>query len=197
VTNTMQSFAGHYAALDTEDLLEIGRNDLLDEARAALTAELEKRGVPLERATQIQAAGEADRASEPQRTERLASRFKRLIAFAIDFWVVFIVLLLVLLPLRFLSADVHLNVVLAAWLTYMLLRDSIPGQSIGKRVLGLRVVKQENGLSCTWQESLGRNITHLFFYIDALFVLGERRLRLGDRLADTLVVKASAASESR
>ena len=55
MTNTMQSFADHYAALDTEELLEIGRNDLLDEARTALTAELEKRGVPLERATQIQA----------------------------------------------------------------------------------------------------------------------------------------------
>lgn len=186
----MPSFASHYVDLHTDELLDIARKDLLDEARVALNAELQKRGVSLEQATQTRMEGVAERRVAQEQSARLGSRFIRLLAFTIDLWGALLVLLIVLLPLRAFSVDVYVYVALLPWLLYVLLRDSIPGQSVGKRLLGLRVIERETGLSCTWQKSLARNLTHLFFYIDALFILGERKLRLGDRVANTLVVKA-------
>lgn len=187
----MSSFSEHYANLDTEVLLDVARKDLLDEARASLNAELQKRGIPIEQATQAQLEGVEDRAMEEKHSAELGSRFSRFVAFAIDFWGVGFALAIVLLPVRGLSDDFYAYVLFTFWLSYVLLRDSVPGQGIGKRLLGLRVVQQESRLPCTWQGSVVRNLAHLFFWIDAIFILGERKLRLGDRLANTLVIKRS------
>src|SRR5437764_3478041 len=65
----------------------------------------------------------------------------------------------------------------------MLLRDGYKGRSLGKRMLGLRVVTP-SGDGCGWWRSILRNIVLILFPIELFFVL-RGRARLGDRLART------------
>lgn len=84
----------------------------------------------------------------------------------------------------------------SAWLVlYMLFRDAISGQSVGKRIFGLRVVAAGSGKPGNWRHSLVRH--GLFWLLSlvgvgllveplmALFHPGGRRL--GDLLAKTEV----------
>lgn len=190
----MQQLRKHYEAQHTEILLDIAKKHLTDEARIVLGEVLSNRGVAPE---QIEAAKHAfisEQAAALEEENRLASRWKRLLAFAIDVWGAAIVLFVVLLPLRFLSLDLHFNAVTLLWLAYFLLRDSIPGQGIGKRLLGLRVVHEQTGRACSWLQSVSRNLLHIAFMLDALFAFGRRRMRLGDALAGTVVINRSAPS---
>jgi uncharacterized RDD family membrane protein YckC len=102
----------------------------------------------------------------------------------------------------------------AAGLTYALIADGLlEGQSLGKRVVGLRVVG-EGGLPCSYLQSLQRNLTvglgvglmlldvpflwvvlwplgALVLLFEAfLAVTGDEALRLGDRFAGTQIVVA-------
>lgn len=87
----------------------------------------------------------------------------------------------------------HDALALAGGIAYLLLRDGLPGgRSIGKRLTRSRVVHVETGESCTYAQSLVRNLSGLVLSIvDAAFIAGGRRLRLGDRLARTRVVSAT------
>ena len=79
---------------------------------------------------------------------------------------------------------------------YILIRDAIPfldGQSIGKKVMKTRSVLEDSGQPTTndYKTSLLRNIL-LFIpivsLVDALFIFGDERKRLGDKLAKTIVI---------
>lgn len=74
------------------------------------------------------------------------------------------------------------------------------GQSPGKRLLGLRVV-DGRGLPLTWEQSFVRNVVRILdfapaFYGFGAFVLGldPQRRRLGDIVADTVVVEEGRAA---
>ena len=73
---------------------------------------------------------------------------------------------------------------------YTLLADGLEGgQSIGKRVLGLRVVSMATGAPCTFGQSFLRNLLLMILGpIDWIFIFGERHQRLGDKAAGTIVV---------
>ena len=73
---------------------------------------------------------------------------------------------------------------------YTLLADGLEGgQSIGNRVLGLRVVSMTTGAPCTFGQSFLRNLLLMILGpIDWIFILGERHQRLGDKAAGTIVV---------
>lgn len=187
----MQQLRDHYERQNTEVLLDIAKKELTDEARAILGKELAKRGVQPEQIEALHESANAKVLHDAEVDGSLASRFIRLVAFAIDVWGALLALFIILSPLRLFSGELHTNAYVFTWLAYFLLRDSIPGQSLGKRLLGIRAVNTETGLSCTWTKSLVRNMTHLFFVLDALVVFGERRRRFGDWLADTKVVRAS------
>jgi uncharacterized RDD family membrane protein YckC len=185
----MNQLREHYERQDTEELLEIAKKDLTDEARVVLAEVLKARGVSAADAEAARAEGLAENEKALAAESLLASRWSRLFAFAIDVWGVVLLLFILLSPLILVSPVLHESAVIVVWLVYFVFRDSIPGQSIGKRMLGLRAVQIESGKSCTWSMSLGRNVTHLFFVLDALFVLGQRRMRLGDMMAGTVVRK--------
>jgi len=187
----MQKLRDHYERQNTEELLDIAKQELTDEARTILGEELAKRGVQSEQIVVLHESANAKRVRDAEVERNLASRFIRFVAFAIDVWGVLLVLFVILSPLRLFSGELHTNSYVFIWLAYFLLRDSIPGQSLGKRLLGIRAVSTETGLSCTWTKSFVRNLTHLFFVLDALVAFGERRRRFGDWLADTKVVHAS------
>lgn len=59
-----------------------------------------------------------------------------------------------------------------------------------------KVIDATTSASCTFGQSFIRNLTlTILGLIDWVFIFGERRQRLGDRAADTLVVKLDELSE--
>lgn len=95
-----------------------------------------------------------------------------------------------------------------AGLAYILIGDGLfDGRSLGKRVIGLKVVSTESYKPCTFRDSILRNSTFgigflfykmlwfgwIFFIIIAVFeyliLLGSKdSMRLGDEIAKTIVV---------
>lgn len=79
---------------------------------------------------------------------------------------------------------------------YILVRDALPfldGQSIGKKVMKTRAVLEDSGVPTTndYKTSLLRNVLlfiPLVSLVDALFIFGNERKRLGDQLAKTIVI---------
>jgi uncharacterized RDD family membrane protein YckC len=84
-------------------------------------------------------------------------------------------------------------------LFYILFSDGFDGgQSYGKRVMHTAVIDEDSGAPCT----LGRSFIRNFFlvvlgFIDWAFIFGEKRQRLGDRAASTLVVKVPPSGVTR
>ena len=82
-------------------------------------------------------------------------------------------------------------------LAYYIVMEATSGASLGKRVLGLKVVKQD-GTALDWQAAIVRNVLRLvdglFFYLVGAIVIwiSKSRQRLGDMAAHTLVVSARA-----
>lgn len=73
---------------------------------------------------------------------------------------------------------------------YLFLGDGLQGgQSFAKQWLGIRVVDGD-GAPCTFGRSLVRNIFTILGPLDWIFIFGERRQRLGDKIAGTIVVIA-------
>jgi len=87
-----------------------------------------------------------------------------------------------------------LFLVIILWIPYGTIFEAWKGQTIGKMVLGIVVVK-ENGASCNFFATVLRNIFRIidgwFFYcVGFTFIaLTEKRQRIGDRLANTVVVR--------
>ncbi len=88
----------------------------------------------------------------------------------------------------------------SAWgIIYTLLKDGFGnGQSLGKRLTGLMVIKLENGEPCTFGVSALRNLTlivqnlipHVGFLIEPIVTLvHEKGHRVGDMLANTQVIE--------
>jgi uncharacterized RDD family membrane protein YckC len=95
-----------------------------------------------------------------------------------------------------------------AGLAYILIGDGLfDGRSLGKRVIGLKVVSAESYKPCTFRDSILRNSTFgigfifykmlwfgwIFFIIIAMFeyliLLGSKDgMRLGDEIAKTIVI---------
>lgn len=80
-------------------------------------------------------------------------------------------------------------------LAYYVVLEAMSGATIGKKVVGIRVV-DEDGSPIAWRASLVRNLLRLvdglFFYlVGALFASrSPRGQRIGDRAARTLVVRS-------
>lgn len=83
--------------------------------------------------------------------------------------------------------------VLITFLYYILFEGTL-GATPGKLALGLRVVKVD-GSPISWQASIIRNVMRLvdglvLYLVAAILIwLSPQRQRLGDRLADTVVIR--------
>ena len=185
----MQQLRELYERQDTEELLEIAKKDLTDEARTVMNAVLAERGIDEGVIASVQAA--PARAQERATQTRLnqATRTSRLLAFAIDVWGVGGIIYLALLPLGLVVAGLDVALGGLFWTAYLLLRDGIDGRSIGKLVVGIRTISVDSGRPCNWFASLMRNLPQFLFIFDAIFILGERQMRLGDILAGTQVMR--------
>jgi len=86
---------------------------------------------------------------------------------------------------------------------YVLLRDSVNGQSIGKFLLGLVVISLETGRPSSFAGSLRRNLLFLLpganvlaIFLEGLTIVRDRQgQRLGDTLAQTQVVEGFGAKD--
>jgi hypothetical protein len=86
---------------------------------------------------------------------------------------------------------------------YLVLRDSIGGQSLGKLLVGLVVVNVRTGGLCTWKESVLRNVLALIPganvvapFLETLTIIRDPQgQRLGDRLAQTQVIEGLGAKD--
>ncbi len=84
--------------------------------------------------------------------------------------------------------------IIVLWIFYGIIFETWRGQTIGKMLLGIIVVK-ESGEPCDFVAALLRNVFRiidgLFLYLIGFIVIAltEKRQRLGDRLAGTVVVK--------
>ena len=74
---------------------------------------------------------------------------------------------------------------------YILFADGFTGgQSYGKRVAHTAVIDASTGKPCTFSQSFLRNLLlTLLGIIDWVFIFGKKRQRLGDKAANTIVVK--------
>jgi uncharacterized RDD family membrane protein YckC len=76
---------------------------------------------------------------------------------------------------------------------YILFADGFEGgQSYGKRVAHTAVIDATTGKPCTFGQSFLRNLLlGLLGIIDWVFIFGKKRQRLGDKAANTIVVKTA------
>ncbi len=74
---------------------------------------------------------------------------------------------------------------------YLLFEDGLKnGQSYGKRIAKTKVIDSRHGSPCTFGQSFVRNLLlSILGLIDWIFIFGEKRQRLGDKAAKTLVVR--------
>jgi uncharacterized RDD family membrane protein YckC len=92
---------------------------------------------------------------------------------------------------------------LVAGAAYLLLRDAVAGQSVGKFCLGLVVISLETGRPSTLTGSIRRNLLLLLpganvvaVFLEAVTVLRDPQgQRLGDRLAQTQVIEGLGAKD--
>lgn len=83
-----------------------------------------------------------------------------------------------------------LELAIVGWLLYLLLCDGLPGgQSLGKRFTKTSVVHVTTEEPCSYWQSCVRNFTMVLGVIDAVFIVGKQRRRLGDYLGRTKVVQ--------
>jgi uncharacterized RDD family membrane protein YckC len=92
------------------------------------------------------------------------------------------------------EVGIYLGVVIGLF-GYFILLEGLFGQTVGKRLLGVVVIKRD-GSPCTMTASVVRNLLRIIdgilSYAVGLVVmlLSDDRQRIGDRAADTVVVRA-------
>mgnify|MGYP000350745923 CR=1 FL=1 len=83
-------------------------------------------------------------------------------------------------------------------LAYYITLEGLFGSTVGKMILGLRVVKLD-GSAISWRASVVRNLLRfvdgiVFYLVGAILIwTSPQRQRLGDRLAETVVIRLEAA----
>jgi uncharacterized RDD family membrane protein YckC len=83
-------------------------------------------------------------------------------------------------------------------LVYFVVMEATQGGTLGKKAMGLRIVKQADGAAISWTESLIRNVLRLidgfFFYLVGAIIVwvSKNKQRLGDIAAGTIVVRKGA-----
>ncbi len=133
----------------------------------------------------------------------LAGTLSRFLAWAIDTVVAFMVALVIIIGLSmvmaafpgFASAMVFVIWFLIDWGYSIFFETLWSGQTIGKKVMGLRVI-QESGVRIGFYQSVLRNLARPLDRLPAFYLIGgiailisKSQQRLGDMLAGTIVVR--------
>ncbi|MXV74960.1 hypothetical protein F4Z99_11895 [Candidatus Poribacteria bacterium] len=69
------------------------------------------------------------------------------------------------------------------------------GQGPGKKLMSLQVLRLKNGKPCSFKDSFIRRLTSIFQPLDSFWTFGKQRQRMGDKFAETVVVKLDPVPE--
>lgn len=123
---------------------------------------------------------------------KLASAGNRYLAQIVDQIIAFS--LIFIFSLIGLSDGVGLLLMIGTYIGYILFNDAMPnGQSFGKKLFSIKVVNKKSGRDCSISESFMRNIPTVIPFlalIDAVMILGVKKQRMGDKIANTIVITA-------
>ncbi len=139
----------------------------------------------------------------------LASVGDRIVAIIIDTIILFVISLVILVPLFFLGAFVgafglldlfFLPLVIFPWLfglLYFTYFEGTTGQTPGKSIVKIRTVDAKTLKPLDFARAFVRNLLRIIDALPFLYLLGviliatnEKRQRIGDMAADSIVVKA-------
>lgn len=122
-----------------------------------------------------------------------ASRTSRLFGQLIDALIAIIPVIVAAIIAFVSTIDSVLTLGGIASAAYLLFADGrANGQSIGKRMLNMRVIDEKSGEPCSYGRSFLRNMLLLVLGpIDWIFIFGGKHQRLGDKLAGTVVISTS------
>jgi len=179
---TKESLRQKFTVMETDELVALRDSGTRsDDAMDVIESILSGRGVSFSTRNEI-----VDRLADEQFnfTGTYASIGSRLVAQLLDTLLV----LIIAVPLALFVGPL---VGLAVFYIYLLFQDGLPkGQSLGKRFLKIAVVDKSTGKNCTYWKSFIRNIILMIFsIIDCLFIFSKSRQRLGDNVANTIVIK--------
>ncbi len=123
---------------------------------------------------------------------QLASLGERLGGQILDAFIAAIPVVIAMFPWGF-SIDVQQAIqaiAVAVAISYLLFSDGFEaGQSFGKRAMNTAVVDRITNEPCTFGQSFIRNFLLMVLgFIDWIFIFGEKRQRLGDKAAGTVVI---------
>jgi uncharacterized RDD family membrane protein YckC len=187
----------NYEKMHTDFLIEIKvKGGLTEEATKLLDAELKKRNI---KEVEIKAYVDSDEENykpddfaEDIKLGNLASTGRRYLAQLVDQLIA--VALTVIVVLLVSTYEISGILGLLTYASYILFNDAMPnGQSFGKKLLSIKVVNKTTGKNCNIKEALLRNITTVIpflAFIDAVMIFGVKKQRMGDKIANTLVIKA-------
>lgn len=131
-----------------------------------------------------------------QLDQRLAPLWARFVASQVDFWAallalgVFSVFVDVVIFRQAGTPDAIGTISVLLLFAYLLFKDGFNGQGLGKRLMKIRVVDSETGAPGELHKSCLRGLVSMLGIFDVIFIFGQRRQRLGDHAARTLVVRA-------
>jgi len=106
--------------------------------------------------------------------------------------------LLVFLHAQGVSDDFESSFLVSAalWMLGLFFMDGFKnGQGLGKKLLSLQVLRLKDGAPCTFKDSFIRRLSGIFQPLDMLWAFGKKRQRMGDKFAETVVVKLEDESE--
>jgi uncharacterized RDD family membrane protein YckC len=102
----------------------------------------------------------------------------------------------------FYLGDAHLVMGVGILLAYYIVPEAIWGTTLGKLVTNIRVVKESDGGLIDWSAAIVRNVLRpidgLVLYLVGFIVIcvNQKRQRITDKVAGTIVVRRSAHAES-
>ena len=139
---------------------------------------------------------------------KLASRMARLYALFIDFTCLSVVQVISACLMGLIMRDppegtwqgfvvgTFVFFCITLWTFGLLFIDGFrKGQGIGKKLLSLQVLRLKDGKPCTFKDAFIRRLAGIFQPLDFFWTLGKKRQRMGDKLAETVVVKFEPESE--
>ena len=190
---TEDDLRNNYEGMESDELVKLlAQGTLTNQAKYILEEILNGRNVSADYIQETAKVVIEEKRKEEEFFDLLASRGVRLYAKAID-------IAFASIPL-FISVAVDNNQLFGFsvlfFILYIAFGDGINGQSIGKRIANIIVVKENTMKPCTLGISALRNsLLFLITKIDLLFMVRQTKKRLGDSLAGTLVVKTKPGSD--
>lgn len=127
----------------------------------------------------------------------MANPWRRLVAQTIDVLVASVIVAICAVPLLLISPA--LGVILAPLAyAYLLFADAIwNGQSLGKKVMKIVVMDEQNLVPCGYLQAFVRNLVKLLLlFLDWIFIFFDSQKRIGDMAASTIVVNQIPVSNN-